>query len=514
MIRKPVRLLYVDIDGTVRRPPEGKRYVHGPEDVVVYPEVPPLLARYRAEGWRVVGVSNQGGIALGHTTKARVAAAMALTNYRCDFAFEKIFTCRHHPEDPDPDRARCFCRKPGIGMLVRANIELGRRYHEFYPLHLALMVGDMPVDEECARNAGIAFKWAEEWRKEMTGPGQDEELGEDPNREKRWLADSQPHKDWEWTRRDNSRKNVLVFGAAGYIGSVLCPMLLRYGYNVVGFDNFSKELMQSTVLASCCSNPRFELVRGDVREPRDYIPLLKTADIVINLAAVVGAPACSRDREGAEQVNHYAVNLLTHTLSPNQRLIYPNTNSGYGHMPDDTLTEKSPLNPISLYAETKLKGEVAALRHDNTVVFRLATVMGCSPRMRVDLLVNDFVLRAVRDSSIVLYEPHARRNFVHIRDVARAFIWAMETDAARGQVYNLGLDDANLTKAELCERIARHTPFRWYEGKGSDPDQRDYLVSNAKVQAAGFRFTRSLDDGIMELLKLYRGFPLTIWGNV
>lgn len=319
--------------------------------------------------------------------------------------------------------------------------------------------------------------------------------------------------------------NVLVTGAAGYIGSVLCPALLSAGHKVTALDNFRYGPQQATALAACCADPNFALHRGDMRSPRTINDFIRDADAVVHLAAIVGAPACESSLDEAALVNRYSVEHVAAVLSPGQLLIYPNTNSGYGRMPegaDAPLCEDSPLDPQSLYAILKQDGERAALEHPNAVIFRLATVFGASPRMRTDLLVNDLVLRAVRDRSLTLFEPEARRNYVHARDVADAFIWAIDRGVdsfenwfGKHRVFNLGHDGSNCTKRALCELIRHQVPgFEYHVGVGSDPDRRDYVVSNERMRRAGFEARRSLEDGIAELVKLYRAFPETPWGNV
>jgi nucleoside-diphosphate-sugar epimerase len=295
---------------------------------------------------------------------------------------------------------------------------------------------------------------------------------------------------------------VLITGGAGYLGSVLTPMLLEAGHSVVVLDNFR---FGQLTLADCCGHERFEVVRGDCRDEPLLRRLLGTADVVIPLAALVGAPICDRDRFAAVTVNRDAVRLICGLASPRQRIVFPNTNSGYGiGPPDRPCDEETPLRPVSLYATTKAEAEQAVLERGESVTLRLATVFGMSPRMRLDLLVNDFVHRAVRDRAVVVFEGHARRNFLHVRDVARVFAFALEHfDSLRGRPYNVGLDDANLTKLELCRKIQEHVPgFVYVEAPiGEDPDKRDYLVSSARIAAHGFRPEWSLDRGIRELIK-------------
>jgi nucleoside-diphosphate-sugar epimerase len=246
--------------------------------------------------------------------------------------------------------------------------------------------------------------------------------------------------------------------------------------------------------------------------------LLAETDCGIPLAALVGAPLCDRDRTGAESINREAVRLVCELASPHQRILYPNTNSGYGIGESGKFcTEETPLRPISLYGRTKVDAEQAILERGNCVTFRLATVFGMSSRMRLDLLVNDFVYRAVNDRAVVLFEAHFKRNFIHVRDVAGVFLFALaHFDAMQGRPYNVGLDDANLSKLELCQRIQSHIPqFTFLEAPiGQDPDKRDYIVSNARIQQAGFSPEWSLDRGIRELMKGYTILRNSAFANV
>ena len=250
-----------------------------------------------------------------------------------------------------------------------------------------------------------------------------------------------------------------------------------------------------------------EILQGDVRDEAVLRPLLARADAVIPLAGIVGAPACDRDPATASAVNHDAVLMMLRLLSPDQLVVMPTSNSAYGSGDaNHHCTEESPLRPLSLYAKDKVEVERALMRHPAAVSLRLATVFGMSPRMRLDLLVNDFTWRAVRERRIVLYEGGYRRNYLHVRDAARVFLHALgNAPAMAGQIYNVGLEEANLSKRELCERIRAQVPgLEITESRdGRDPDQRDYIVSNAKLAATGFRAEHSLDDGIRELIKGY-----------
>ncbi len=298
---------------------------------------------------------------------------------------------------------------------------------------------------------------------------------------------------------------ILITGGAGYLGSVLVPHLLAAGHSVTVLDRF--QFGQASLL-ECCADDRFEVLRADCRDERILRGALKDADVVIPLAALVGAPLCSMDTLGAETINRDAVRLLCKLASPAQRILFPTTNSGYGvGEAGKFCTEETPLRPISLYGTTKCEAEAAVLERGNAVTFRLATVFGLSPRMRLDLLVNDFVHRAVHDRAVVLFEGHFKRNYIHIRDVARVFQHAIDQfDALKDRPYNVGLEDANLSKVELCQRIQQHLPgFVYMEAPiGEDPDKRDYIVSNQRILATGFRPEWDLDRGIRELIKGYR----------
>jgi nucleoside-diphosphate-sugar epimerase len=308
---------------------------------------------------------------------------------------------------------------------------------------------------------------------------------------------------------------ILVTGGAGYLGSVLVPQLLAAGHSVTVLDSF---MFRQNSLAECCASGAFDVVRGDCRDERLLGDLLKSHDAAIPLAALVGAPLCERDRLGAVSINRDAVRLLCQLASPSQPILMPVTNSGYGiGQPGIPCTEDSPLNPISLYGTSKVEAEQAVLERENSISFRLATVFGMSPRMRVDLLVNDFVHRAVNDRALVVFEGHFKRNYIHIRDVARVFLHAIENfETMRGRAYNVGLEDANLTKLELCAVIQKHIPgFVYLEAPiGEDPDKRDYIVSNKRILATGWKPAHSLDDGIRELVKGYRILKNSTYANV
>ncbi len=310
------------------------------------------------------------------------------------------------------------------------------------------------------------------------------------------------------------RFSILVTGGAGYLGSILAPELLAAGHRVTVLDNF---MYSQNSLAHLCANPDFDVVNGDARAPDTLFPLLSKADVVVPLAALVGAPLCKKDPIAATTTNRDAIATLCKMLSPSQRLVMPITNSGYGiGEPGKFCTEETPLRPVSLYGRDKVAAEQIVLGRENSISLRLATVFGMSPRMRIDLLVNDFVHRAVTDRFVVLFEAHFKRNYLHIRDVARAFLHAIDKfESMRGRAYNVGLSDTNLSKAELCERIKAQVPeFVYLEAPiGEDPDKRDYIVSNARIAATGYRTTYSLDDGIRELIKGFRTIRNTVYAN-
>lgn len=309
--------------------------------------------------------------------------------------------------------------------------------------------------------------------------------------------------------------NILVTGGAGYLGSVLVPELLKAGHKVTVLDNF---MFGQNSLADVCFMDNFSVVRGDCRDANTIKKLTKDVDIIIPLAALVGAPLCNRDEIGTITINKDAIKTLSDTISKEQRILMPVTNSGYGIGTEGVFcTEKTPLNPISTYGRTKVEAEEIILSRENSISFRLATVFGMSPRMRLDLLVNDFTYRAVKDGFIVVFEGHFKRNYVHIRDVARAFLHGIENfDTMRGEAYNVGLSDANLSKLELCKKIKEQVPnFTIMEAPiGKDPDQRNYIVSNEKIEATGFNPIFSLEMGIKELIKGYTIINNSKFSNV
>lgn len=295
---------------------------------------------------------------------------------------------------------------------------------------------------------------------------------------------------------------ILVTGGYGYIGSMLVPELLSHGAQVTVIDN---NLYQVNSLAACCMSNNLNIEMVDIRDTSVVQSFIEKNDVIIPLAALVGAPLCSRDKTGADSINRVAPLDMFKAVSSSQRVIMPTTNSAYGTGDGNNYcTEETPLRPISKYAVDKVEVEKALMDLQLSTSLRLATVFGMSPRLRLDLLVNDFTHRALKDGTLVLFEAHFKRNYIHVRDVVAAFIHCINNEAVTaGEIFNIGLSDANLSKAELCERIKKHLPNFVYmmADVGKDPDQRNYIVSNAKIENTGFKTVVSLDDGIGELIK-------------
>lgn len=299
---------------------------------------------------------------------------------------------------------------------------------------------------------------------------------------------------------------ILVTGGAGYIGSVLVPELVRAGHEVTVIDNF---LYNQTSLTDVCHFKNLSIVRGDARNEKLIAEHIKGKDFIVPIAALVGVVSCEKDPIAARTINLEAVELILKLHVPGQKIIFPNTNSGYGTGQGSTTfcTEETPLTPISLYGQLKVEAERKLLEAGDVVIFRLATACGISPRMRIDLLVNDFVYRAVTDRFVVLFEAHFKRNYIHVRDVARAFMHAIDNfEAMKSNVYNVGMSDANLSKKELCDEIKKQVPnFTVIESDiGTDPDKRNYIVSNEKIEKTGFKTAFSIQDTIRELIKGYK----------
>ena len=307
---------------------------------------------------------------------------------------------------------------------------------------------------------------------------------------------------------------ILITGAAGYIGSVLTPVLLNAGHEIVAVDNF---MYNQTSLLDCCHDPKLTIIRGDVRDKNLMVRLIKGADAIFPLACLTGAPLCAKDPLGAQSILLDAITDMLKLKSPSQIVIFPTTNSGYGiGEKGKHCTEETPLRPISLYGKLKVDAEKAILDAGG-ITLRLATAFGVSPRMRLDLLVNDFTYRAVYDHFVVLFEAHFNRNYIHVRDIAKAFAHGLNHfDKMKGQPYNVGLSDANLTKLQLCQEIKKLVSgFYFVEATvGEDPDKRDYIVSNEKIEKTGFKPDVSLQAGITELVKGYQVIKRNQYANI
>lgn len=305
---------------------------------------------------------------------------------------------------------------------------------------------------------------------------------------------------------------ILVTGGAGYVGSVLVPYLLRAGHLVTVIDNF---MYNQTPLLMHCYSDNFEIIRGDVITRQAELLNTQKFDCVIPLAFLTGAPLCDQEPDKAQLIT----NSITELCSRNEfKIIYPTTNSGYGiGEPDQLCTEESPLKPISLYGRLKCHAEKFIIERGNSISLRLATAFGLSNRMRLDLLVNDFVYRACNDGYITLFQAGARRNFIHVQDIARAFMHCIDNwETMKDNTYNLGLSTANLSKRELCHRIKKQIPelVIHEDDYKEDPDKRDYIVSNEKIEATGFKPIWTLDTGIKELIKGYQIIKRKEFSNV
>ena len=308
---------------------------------------------------------------------------------------------------------------------------------------------------------------------------------------------------------------ILVTGGAGYIGSILVPELLNNGHQVTVIDNF---MFKQSSLNHLCAFDKFKILNGDIRDTKLMKSLLNSNDVIIPLAAIVGAPLCNKDPYSAQSINSDAIKDMIKIVSKNQMIIMPTTNSAYGTGDENNFCdENSPLRPISKYAIDKVEIEKLLMERENSISYRLATVFGMSPRMRIDLLVNDFTYRAFHDSALIIFEGHFKRNYIHIRDVVNAFLHSLNNlESMKSEIYNVGLSDANLSKLELCEEIKKHLPnFTFVEEKiKKDPDQRNYIVSNKKIESKGFKPQYSVDDGIRELIQGFKSYKFRKYSNV
>ena len=296
---------------------------------------------------------------------------------------------------------------------------------------------------------------------------------------------------------------ILITGGAGYLGSVFTRNLLK-NHEVIVYDNL---MYNQTSLLDLSNNPNFTFHYGDVREWSKLKYLVEQVDIVIPLAALVGFPLCEKDKDLATSINTTQIQNIVDVLSNDQMILYPNTNSGYGTRGEGMVDETNELTPISHYGKTKCEAEDYIINESNGISFRLATVFGVSSRMRTDLLVNDFVYKLLTDRYITLFEHKFVRNFIHIQDVSRAFEYMIDNYYTfNNEIFNLGLSDENITKKQLVEKIQSHIPNTSvnYSDYYVDPDKRDYIVSNEKIEETGWKPIFTLDDGIKELIQSYK----------
>ena len=307
--------------------------------------------------------------------------------------------------------------------------------------------------------------------------------------------------------------NILLLGGGGYIGSVLTGYLLSKKFKVTVIDSF---IYEQNSLSNFCYDHNLQIIKDDIRKIDKYKDIIKNFELIIPLASLVGAPLCEFNNFEAKSVNLDAHLTLFKLISKNQKIIMPTTNSAYGSANGKLLCdENTPLKPISTYAEHKVLVEKDLMNHDNAISLRLATVFGMSPRMRLDLLVNDFVYRAIKDKYIVLFESNFKRNYIHVRDVCRAFLHAIENfNVMKNNIYNVGLSNANLSKKELCEKIQKYIKFEFVENEfQKDPDQRNYIVSNEKIEKTNFKTVFNIEDGIKELIKGYETINIKNFKN-
>jgi nucleoside-diphosphate-sugar epimerase len=300
-------------------------------------------------------------------------------------------------------------------------------------------------------------------------------------------------------------KKILITGGAGYIGSILATELVKLNFQVTVLDDL---YYSSNSLNHLFLSKNFNFIRGDVRDYSLIKKIIKDKDIVIPLAALVGAPLCEKKKKDAVEINFNSVDFIVRSLTKNQKIIYMNSNSGYGVGEKNKFcTEESPLKPISLYGKTKVDAENSVMQFSNSVSFRLATVFGASYRMRTDLLLNFFVYNAVKHKLINVFEPKFRRNFIHVRDVTKGIIFAINNFyKMRSNVYNLGLSNANITKIDLAKKVKHYVKDVkiCIINNSKDPDKRDYFVSNKKIEQKGFVADFALEMGIKELSEIFK----------
>lgn len=296
---------------------------------------------------------------------------------------------------------------------------------------------------------------------------------------------------------------------------MLVPELLKEGHKITVVDNF---MYKQNSLAPVCENKNFQIINGDIRNMKLMKTLINQNEVVLPLAAIVGAPLCNKDPFAAQSINHDAIIEMFKICSRDHQIIMPTTNSAYGSGGENNFCdEKSVLNPISKYAIDKVEVEKHLMQRENSISFRLATVFGMSPRMRIDLLVNDFTYRAFHDSAVIIFEGHFKRNYIHVRDVVAAFIHGINNfEKMKSEIFNVGLSDANLSKLDLCKAINKQLPnFTFVEEKiKQDPDQRNYIVSNLKIEKTGFKPRYSIADGVKELIKGYTMIKNQNFGNI
>ena len=296
---------------------------------------------------------------------------------------------------------------------------------------------------------------------------------------------------------------------------MLVPALLKEGHKITVIDNF---MYKQNSLAPVCENKNFNIINGDIRNMELMKSLIDQNEVIFPLAAIVGAPLCNKDPFAAQSINHDAIIEMFKICSKDHQIIMPTTNSAYGSGGENNFCdEKSILNPISKYATDKVEVEKHLMQRENSISYRLATVFGMSPRMRIDLLVNDFTYRAFHDSAVIVFEGHFKRNYIHVRDVVSAFIYGINNfEKMKSEIFNVGLSDANLSKLDLCKAINKQLPnFTFVEEKiKQDPDQRNYIVSNLKIEKAGFKPRYSIDDGVKELIKGYTMIKNQNFGNI